>query len=263
MKDLSKNILAEIKQQEIKPIPRWRFILKNYGIWMAFGLLIILGSLSVSVIIFMFTDHDWNLYSYFNKSLWESILLAIPYFWFILMVGFLAFAYYDLRRTKSGYKLNFIKIGSINILASILLGALFFYSGLGLKIDQIFANNVPFYQSIHQFAGPRVWQNPENGLLVGEITNIENDGNFEIRDLNNQNWLVKCLNCLLNANIVNQQGMLVKLVGKISGNQIFDASELRPWKNNCERQPFGMFRKDCPPPMPITNVPPAAINILP
>jgi len=262
MKDLSADILKEIKQQDITPIPRWKFLLKNYGIWIIFGLLIILGSLSVSVVIFMFTDHDWDVYKYLNKSFTESILLAIPYFWFVLVSAFLAFAYYDLRRTKTGYKYNFVKIGAINILASVLLGVIFFYSGLGLRIDRIFADNIPYYREIHSFAGPRVWQNPENGLLVGEITSLKEDGNFEIRDLKNQNWLVKCINCLWGGNLVGEQGMLVKLIGKITGDQVFEVSQIRTWKNNCERQPFGFLQKDCPPPVPNFNVPPA-INILP
>ena len=261
MKDFSKNILAEIKKQDITPIPKWRFLLKNYGIWAIFALLMVLGSLSVSVVIFMLTDHDWDIYQYLHKSLFEYILIAIPYFWLLFILGFLAFAYYDLRKTDRGYKYSFVKIGSINIVFSVLLGTVFFYAGLGSKIDQVFANNFPYYQNIHRNVGQRIWQNPENGLLTGRVVSFQDDNLFNVLDMDNHNWLVQCINCLWSGNIVGETGMMVKLIGKITGNMMFSASEIRPAKIGCAGTYSGVPERGCQIPKPgVINFFPMRIN---
>jgi len=59
MNNLSKNVLEQIREEHLKPKPRWEFIMKNYFFWLFFALFAIAGSIAVSVTIFMITDHDW------------------------------------------------------------------------------------------------------------------------------------------------------------------------------------------------------------
>ncbi|MDD5731841.1 MAG: hypothetical protein PHU42_03040 [Patescibacteria group bacterium] len=248
MKDISQNILKKIKQQDVHPIPRWKFLLKNYGIWVIFSLVVLLGGLAVSVVIFMLTDRDWTIYRYLNKSFWEYLLISIPYFWFFLISIFLVFAWYDIKKTKTGYRYSFTKIGAISILSSIILGILFFYAGLGVRIDKIFADNLPYYQNIHHYSRPGVWQNPQSGLLVGEVEDIQGDGSFHIRDLENTNWLINCLNCIWSGGLVGEPGMLVRLVGQEMGDHIFQVSEIRPWKSKGDAN-IRYFLPNMPPPL--------------
>jgi hypothetical protein len=247
MSSISKDILKKIKQQAIHPIPRWKFLLKNYGIWLVFGSIVLLGGLSVSVVIFMLTDHDWSIYKNLDKGFFEYMVLSIPYFWFLLISIFLVFAWYDLKKTKTGYKYNFVKIGTINILASVVLGILFFYAGLGVRIDRIFADNIPYYQNIHRYSRPGIWQNPEKGLLVGQVVDIAADGSFHIRDLENTNWLINCLNYILCSGIIEEPGNLVRLIGKEMGDHIFQVTEVRPWKNKGDMN-IQYFLPNMPPP---------------
>jgi len=235
MSKLSTNILKEIKQQSIHPIPRWKFLLKNYGRWVGFALFVLLGSISISVVIFMLTDHDWDIYRYLNKSFMEYVLLSLPYFWFLLLSAFIAFAWYDLEKTKTGYKYGILKIGLVNIILSVVLGVIFFSAGLGIKIDKIFADNIPYYQTIHQYSRPSIWQNPERGLLVGKITDIANDGSFHITDPADHSWLVECLKCILSGGFVEENGMIVKIIGNKISDQVFDASEIRFWNPQGDR----------------------------
>lgn len=249
MSKLSTNILETIKHQEIKPIPRWKFLLKNYGRWVGFALFVLMGSISISVVIFMLTDHDWDIYGYLGKSFLEYLLLSLPYFWFFLLSIFIAFAWYDLEKTKTGYKYGFLKIGLVNILLSVILGILFFYAGLGIKMDKIFADNLPYYQNIHQYARPGVWQNPDRGLLVGKIIETVDENNFRVEDPDRRNWLVNCLNCIFNGRVVNLEGMMVKIMGKEINDGSFQAIEIRPLK------PMGgmnieYFRPKIPIPIP-------------
>jgi len=228
MKDLSTNILEKIKGEHIAPIPRWKFLLKNYGKWAAFALFVLLGSISISVVIFMLIDHDWDIYKYLDKSFWEYLLLSLPYFWFLLVSAFLVFAWHDLKKTKTGYKYGFIKIGFVSILLSIFFGIVFFYAGLGIKIDKIFADNLPYYQKIHQYSRPSIWRNPEKGLLIGRITKKIDDNNFRVEDPDKRSWIINCLNCIFKNRIANLEGMIVKIMGKKIDDNNFQALEIRP-----------------------------------
>lgn len=252
MKDISQNILEKIKDEHIIPIPRWKFLLKNYGRWVAFALFVLMGSISISVVIFMLTDHDWDIYRNLNKSFVEYLLLSLPYFWFLLLSAFIAFAWYDLEKTKTGYKYGFFKIGLINISLSVILGIIFFYAGLGIKIDKIFADNLPYYQNIHQFARPGIWQNPDRGLLVGKITDISENGSFHIIDPGNQNWLIECFECVIRGNLIKENGMIVKLIGKQIGDQVFQVSEIRPWMPPKGNRDMKYFSPNRPMPLPLS-----------
>lgn len=249
MSELSKNILKKIKQQAIKPIPRWKFLLKNYGKWAGFALFVLMGSVSISVVIFMLTDHDWDIYRYLDKSFFEYLLLSIPYFWFLLLSVFVTFAWYDLEKTKAGYKYGFLKIGLVNILLSVVLGIVFFYAGLGIKIDKIFADNLPYYQNIHQYARPDIWENPDRGLLVGKITKTIDENNFRVEDPGKNSWVVNCLNCIFRNRVANLEGAMVKIMGKKIDDGNFQATEIRPLKPKGGMN-MDYFRPKIPIPMP-------------
>lgn len=227
MDNISKNVLEQIKQEHITPRPRWEFALKNSFFWLIFAFLVVLGGLAVSVIIFMLTDQDWAIYRHLNKSFVEYLLLSIPYFWFLLVSLFVAVAWFEFKNTKTGYKHSFIKIGFINILASVVLGLLFFYSGLGLKTDRIFADHIPLYQSMHPYRTENIWANPGDGFLVGEITSISGENTFFVLDPLQKEWLVDCSDCDLEEDRGVSVGMIVRTLGEKIDEANFKAFEVR------------------------------------
>ena len=79
--NIAKKVLEQIKSKGILPKPRWRFLLKDYLIWLFFGLTIIVGSLASSIIIFMVRSNDWDLY---NRLHLPFFLKTLPYFWIII-----------------------------------------------------------------------------------------------------------------------------------------------------------------------------------
>jgi len=255
MSEITNEVLEKIKQDKIQPRPRWEFLMKDYVVWSLFAIFVVLGGLAVSVIIFMLTSHDWDIYRYLDKSFIEYFLLSVPYFWIILIFGILAIAWLDFRNTKKGYKYDFAKIGLINIVASILLGVVFYYSGVGLKIEQVFSDNLPFYQAIHPMRKADVWENPDKGLLIGEITDIIDDQTFNLRDLNNENWIVSCIKCLWRGGLKKEQGMVVKVLGEKTSEDTFQVFDVRPWRVDCDQSENNLDTNHCrsigmPPPPP-------------
>lgn len=244
MSDISKNVLEQIKEEKIKPKPRWEFLVKNNIFWAVFAIFVALGGVAVSVMIFMLTDQDWDIYDKLGKSFTEYLLLSVPYFWLLLVMAFLAFAWIDLKHTKSGYKYSFFRIGILNIVSSLVLGVIFFYSGLGLKMDKAFAENIPFYQTMHPLRPANVWENPERGFLVGEIISFVGDDNFNLVDPLDNEWLIECVNCVWRSGAEAREGMVVKIFGQKVDNHNFQAFEMRIGRPGLvpKRQPSQPFR---------------------
>ena len=68
-KDISKDILNKIKEEDIKPKSKCSFIAKNVIFWAVFVLTLILGSLSTSIAIFMLRNNYWELHQKIGQSL--------------------------------------------------------------------------------------------------------------------------------------------------------------------------------------------------
>jgi hypothetical protein len=75
--NLEKRILDKIKKENIKPLPRWFFILKNSFFLSIFGISIFMGSLSFSIIFYIFSD---NLSYILEKYDFDKLKYAI-FFW--------------------------------------------------------------------------------------------------------------------------------------------------------------------------------------
>ncbi len=227
MRDLSQNILSKIKKKNIKPSPRWKFLLKNYAWWFAGGLSVIAGGVGSSVIYYMLVNNDWDIYQYVDTSLVAFILVSAPYFWLVFFIIFIFLADYYLKHTKYGYRLSLIKVISWTMLASIILGFIFYNIGVAQFIDKELSQTVPIYNDLtHNRA--KFWMQPEKGLLLGIILEIENNDNFVIRDLSNKIWQIKGDNLLVLGPVDFSVGAQIRLIGNISGDNEFSAKNLRP-----------------------------------
>ena len=231
----SGKILNKIKEEKIKPISRWKFIAKDCFVWSGLGLSILIGSLSVSVIIFLLTDNDWDIYKNLEKSFGEYIILSFPYLWIVVLGAFLGISYLNYKHTKKGYRHNPLLITSLGILASIILGSIFFYSGLGLKIDRIFSNNFSHYETMLHYR-KNFWMNPERGLLAGRIISVNSSDEFQVRDLRREDWKIEGEGIIWRGDAVPQEGRVVKIIGNKKEGNIFIAKEVRPWSGKGRAQ---------------------------
>lgn len=210
--DISKQVLQKIKQEKIIPEPRWKFLLKDYLVWIFFGFSILLGGLTTAVIIFLGQNSGWEIYSRGQASWAKFVLLNIPYFWLIFFILFVFVAYYNFRHTNTGYRHRFFYIMIISVVCSIILGTLSYGAGLGQKIEDVFYRRMPFYEQIMRHRQD-VWQQPGKGFLVGEII-INNEETIILRDPMNNEWILVFPSSteVSFENFVNQK---VRTLGKI------------------------------------------------
>ena len=229
MKDLSKNILQKIREDKISPFSKRRFLFRRSIIWTVFFLSILLGSVSSAVALFQLRYAEWDLYQHISHSLVEFILLVIPFFWLIFLLGFTVFAYYYFRRTEQGYRYGTIRIILSSIALSIIGGGFLYTTGLPERLETVFQDNVPFYRQ-WQERKQRVWMSPGQGLLAGKITGIISAQKIQIEDLQGNSWVIDIGNTIWRGRLRPAENLKIKILGQMKEKGQFAANEIRPWQ---------------------------------
>lgn len=228
MTNLSHKILDAIKEKKIIPKAKWTFLLKDYAILVASLLSLIIGSLAFAIIIYMVKNNDWDVYEYINDSLLGFIFVTLPYLWLVFLALFILLAYYNFKHTKKGYKFrfHFIIIGSIVI--SMLFGSVLYAAGVGQKIDEVFAEQIPVF---HRFFNQRtqIWNQTEKGLLAGLVISV-NDQSLEVIDFNRKPWTVD----ITETRIAPGTEIIIKRPVRIIGERI-DEHNFKAWQISTKR----------------------------
>src|SRR3989339_953679 len=225
-KDISQEILDKIK--EVKPKPRWQFLLNDYLIWFLASFSLIVSSLAFAVVLYMLVDNDWDVYTRISNSLLEFVFLTFPYFWLIFLGGFILITYYNFRHTKNGYKYPLSKIFLASFLINILLGTFLYNVGVGQAIDNAVAKRVPFYK---EFINKRkhIWSRIDDGLLGGVVTAIEEEY-ILIKDIEGNVWTIKHFNTTTPEFVRLQLGQPVRIIGQKIDSQNFEMFIMLPMR---------------------------------
>ncbi|MBT4209380.1 MAG: hypothetical protein HOE19_00445 [Candidatus Komeilibacteria bacterium] len=225
-KNISEQILDKIK--DVKPKPRWQFLLKDYIIWLAASLALIISSLAFAVVLYMMIDNDWDIYSNISNSLLEFVFLTLPYFWLLFLGAFILIAYYYFRHTKKGYKFSLSKIFLVSLAINIFIGAFLYNAGVGQAIDGIVAQRVPFYKELIN-RRQHIWSRVDDGLLGGVVVGIE-DEHLSLEDMEGNIWIIQHFNTTT-PNFINLQiGDHVRMIGQKIDSQNFKMYRIMPMR---------------------------------
>ncbi|HDK25523.1 MAG TPA: hypothetical protein ENG48_00355 [Candidatus Atribacteria bacterium] len=237
MKNISEQVLKRIKENNIKPKPRWYFLTKNYFIWSMFGVSVILGSFAFSMILFIIKQLDWDVYHYIGDSFLKTVFISLPYLWLIFLLLFIGVAYYNFIHTKRGYRFKFISILLISLIISATLGTILYSNGLSENLGNIFFEKIPYYNRL-VYTCEKQWMQPERGLLAGIIIEkVSPENNFILKDLDNNKWKIKADKTIWKGKLTPTPGLKIKLIGKLIDNNTFEAREIRSWEGQ------GQFKK--------------------
>jgi len=223
----SQKLLNKIQNKKIKQTSHFMFVFKNIIFWIMFIFSIIIGGLSFSVILFAFTQTDFDLFSHINDSKIEFVLGLLPILWIVFCIIFLFVSIYGIKHTKTGYRYSPLKIYGSSIIVSIIVGISLFSFGGSEKIEQIFARNIPIYRTIGERRISR-WSEADNGFLSGII--IENEKYLIIEDWNNKEWEIDFLNASIRGQVSLEKDEMIKMTGEVSGSNTFRAEAIGPWK---------------------------------
>ncbi|MEI6288746.1 MAG: hypothetical protein WCP18_04240 [bacterium] len=235
--DFSQKIMSAIKDEKITLIPRWRFLAKDSIFWFGFLLCATIGGLAFSVVLFVLTNNDWEIYDKAESNLFVFFFETLPYFWLIILVLFLAVAYFNLRHTKSGYHYHLLFVLGAVILASIFLGAIFCVFGMNHDLENVFRSQLPFYDVVAS-QKEAIWNRPEKGILSGYIAELDKNEkiekvsssvSFDLQDASGRIWHVILVTSTVLRQKFFEDGSRVKIVGSQIGSDSFQADEVRPW----------------------------------
>lgn len=208
-KSISELTLKTITKKQIKPIPKWEFIAKNWTLWAgivaSFGVLII----GLGLVLFGLIDD-----------------IISPYFWLIVATLFLGLVFLLFEKTKRAYNFPKWQVATGITIVGLVVGTVVFKSGLAQKIDLDLETNIPQYRTVAPMKIER-WSNPDKGYLSGEIIKIDKNY-FEIIDFEGKKWIVSG-NPIVRGRIQIVVGEEVKMIGSQVDKNTFEAFEVRPW----------------------------------
>jgi len=230
----SQKLLEKIQKQKIPQKSRWQFVFKDIFFWALFAFSIIIGGLAFSVILFAFSQTDFDLLSQIPDSRIEFFLGLLPFFWIISCVVFLLVSIFGVRHTKTGYRYSPLLIFGNSIILSIILGTTLFFSGGAEKMERIFAENIPVYKGLEERKISR-WSLPENGFLSGKIIE-KKESIILIEDWNNKKWEKDIKNAIIRGKIFIEKDEKIKIIGKMSEADIFIAEQIGPWERQGKKQ---------------------------
>jgi len=239
MSQLAKSIIGKIKKTHLKPTPKWVFLLKRSVVWGLFGLSVLFGSMAMSIILFQIRDMDYAVYKEMGSSLAGFVLLALPYFWLVLLIGFLALASYHLRHTKSGYRHNVFAIIGLSLVFSLLFGTGLYATGISKNLENTF-QQIPYYENLH-FGKRMIWNNPDKGFLAGTIIRMEDGRIIILRDMGRESWKVDIEKAKKRHEFEIENGIRVRIIGTPTGDYEFRAFGIAPWMRPMESAP--LFRR--------------------
>ncbi len=223
----SKKIIEKIKKERIRQKPKWYFVVPNILIWLSFIILIFVGAAAFSIVLLSIQQTDFNLVSHMSHSKVEFFLGLLPFFWIVILLIFLGGALFTFKKSKKGYKFGWTRLLGLSTAVSILLGTMFFIGGGGHWLENTFAEQVSYYESIQQ-QKQKIWMKPEEGFLSGVIEKIDGD-NLQLIDFNNKRWNIDYGDSFISPSVSLKKGEQVKLIGKITDVNTFQAKEMRAW----------------------------------
>ncbi len=225
--EVKRTILDKIKEENVRQRPKWYFKVIQFITMACYFACILIGAASFSVILFSLQQTDFNVLSHLSHSKLELLLGLLPIFWMATLLVFIILSIVVFRKSPRGYKYHWIKLFGFNTLASIIIGTLFFIVGGGHQLEHAFAEKVSSYESIHEMK-IKTWMQPDKGFLAGKILSIEGT-RLQLEDFDGKKWNIAFPEAFVAGRVTLEVGSEIKLIGKMSGDVQFTASEIRPW----------------------------------
>lgn len=224
-RNILEETLKKIEEKKITPKPKWCFLCEDYFLWFLTAVAIVVGTLALSVILFLVAVQDREIYKYLQENFFERVLLSVPYFWIFVLAVLFIFGYYVFKSTKKGYRYqNYMALGA-GLLIILFFAFAAFATDISFQIHSVLSQEFPIYSYLthDKDDDAPLWYNPEKGLLTGKITSVEDGNNFTLSDKNGKTWNIKLNTEQLPKTSAVKAGQTVRLAGT-AGNDIFLAN---------------------------------------
>jgi hypothetical protein len=209
--NISDKTFNLITKNQIKPIPRWEFVMKNLGLWITLLVSLLILIIGISISYFGLIDN-----------------LITPYLWYFIVLIFLGSSFILFNKTKRAYRFYSYQVLLPILFLGLVVGGVVFKLGLASKIDRSLESRSVLYRQMVPMRMV-VWNNPQEGYLSGKIISINNNSDFKIEDFDNNVWNISGTNINIRTRVQMVVGEEIKLIGTQLSNNSFSATEIRPW----------------------------------
>lgn len=231
-KSESQKIIEKIKEEKIVPESKLSLNWKSYLFWSLWVLMLGLGALFFSLIIFNFMDFHPLFLKYLKiGKLIRLLVLTAPLFWILLALGALFSGLLAFRKTKHGYRYSLIFVTSLTILIVSFLGVTFHFSRVNDHFREGFFPREPGMMERMAFPIEGRWENPEEGFLGGRINRMGEDCDcFEMEDLRGEKWEVHYSPETKIFDEIELEGNCpIGMIGEKRGERKFEAEVIGPF----------------------------------
>jgi hypothetical protein len=225
---LQKVILARIKTQGVKPMPKGYFKMREYILWGLLGVFVAALSVGFAMIIFMLKGTDMSLFNKLGLSITEKVLYSIPFFWIVASVVVATVAFINFRNTRRGYRTSTRQFALISVLISVGLGSVAYAFNVSEFVDRTASANIPLYNDVVPL-NTNSWLDPAHGLLSGTVRSKDSNSSFYLRDAESVLWHVTG-DIELPSDFTFSSGDRIRLIGKAGDGDTFEATEIVPWE---------------------------------
>jgi len=113
----------------------------------------------------------------FGMSLPQFYLQAFPFLWFGVYFFFLIVAEIVIRRTKGTYRYSPLRLSLVILVASVVLGSIFYFLKISHGIDDALGKHTPrMYKTLDQ-RRDGLMHRPEKGRIMGIVQSVDLSGN--------------------------------------------------------------------------------------
>ena len=227
--DLTGAVLERIEQ--ITPDAKWKFACMNCAVWAAWALSVVFGAISVAVLIYVGDHARFALYEATHTTPLSFFAEILPYIWILTFVGMGAFAYFNMKHTKCGYRYPMWQLFGSSVVFSVVGGIVLHVFGAGHLIDTQLGKGMPLYKSLERNEA-QMWQKPEEGRLLGVFSEMdEKDEMYVFIDSETKQWNIQTAELRVRDRELLSSGNTVRVLGTTTDSKAgyFHACGVFPW----------------------------------
>jgi hypothetical protein len=227
MENIEDKVIAKIKKEHIVPTSKSYFKAKNALSWVLFAGLLLISGISIGIITYLSIETDSEILSDLQIPLLQRVVIRTPILWIALLIIFCLLAYLAFHLTRTGYKKSRLYlVGGLAL--AIGVGGVAYSINIAEKVEGLASDNVPYYRNLVS-SKKTIWDNPDKGLIAGEVEKITDPNDFTLKDLKNKVWDVIGNNINYRDKSDFLVGRRVKIKGRLINQDKFEAIEVRPW----------------------------------
>ncbi len=229
--DLSLTVLERIEKERLEPVPRWLIMCGEYAIWGLWGTSVLFGAVAISVMLYVSMHAGFAMYEATHDTRLSFFVDVLPFLWILVFIVMALIAYFNLRKTKKGYKYPFWQIVLSSLVCSVVGGGILHAGGIGYLIDTQIGKDMPMFPSLAR-TEEGMWQSPSKGRILGNVTSETEDAKELIfTDMDGDKWIFNISELMSRDIVLLQSGKRVRVIGVVSSTSemYFHGCAVFPW----------------------------------